>query len=58
SKVVSDNKRNDLKMMDMVVDKINEVNEIAKWNQVEISNKSNNNSIKLFTVEVKDLVNN
>ncbi|CAJ0642625.1 14516_t:CDS:2 [Entrophospora sp. SA101] len=44
--------------MDMVVDKINEVNEIAKWNQVEISNKSNNNSIKLFTVEVKDLVNN
>ncbi|CAJ0849067.1 276_t:CDS:2 [Entrophospora sp. SA101] len=58
SKVVSeidDNKRNDLGMMD-VVDKISEINEIAKWNQVEISNKSNNDPIKLFTVEVKDLV--
>ncbi|CAJ0640454.1 4439_t:CDS:2 [Entrophospora sp. SA101] len=63
SKVVSeidDNKNfngkgNDLGMMD-VVDKISEINEIAKWNQVEISNKSNNDPIKLFTVEVKDLV--
>ncbi|CAJ0835203.1 15120_t:CDS:2, partial [Entrophospora sp. SA101] len=58
SKVVSDNKNfngkgNDLEMMD---DKISKINEIAEWNQVEISNKSNNDPIKLFTVEVKDLV--
>ncbi|CAJ0835205.1 5073_t:CDS:2 [Entrophospora sp. SA101] len=37
-------------------DKISKINEIAEWNQVEISNKSNNDPIKLFTVEVKDLV--
>ncbi|CAJ0826343.1 17213_t:CDS:2 [Entrophospora sp. SA101] len=29
---------------------------IVEWNQVEISNKPNNDSIKLFTVEVKDIV--
>ncbi|CAH1759895.1 13386_t:CDS:2 [Entrophospora sp. SA101] len=49
-------KGNDVEMMD-VVNEINETNEmIVEWNQVEISNKPNNDSIKLFTVEVKDIV--
>ncbi|CAJ0751618.1 15569_t:CDS:2, partial [Entrophospora sp. SA101] len=48
----SNGKENDLEMMD-VVDEINETNEIVEWNKAI---KSNNNPIKLFTVEVKDLV--
>ncbi|CAJ0887268.1 10577_t:CDS:2, partial [Entrophospora sp. SA101] len=49
----SNGKENDLEMMD-VVDEINETNEIVEWNKVEISHKSNNDPIKLFTV--KDLI--